>query len=948
MKARRLLAAALLFLALQGRLAAQTPASPAPPPPPQPAPVNLSFERGEIGQVPDDWTFSRRAVQSGYAAALADDKAQGCDRCVRLSQERPGGNAWSSGDLVQQVDATPWRGKRVRVSAAVRYEGAQNPGYGRVLLRTDRAAGRPGFSDFTTVGQTSGADWRKVELLTDVEPDAIRLSFGAALFGGGRLWVDSFTVAEAGPAGAGLEPPRPLSDRGLDNLAAFTRLLGYVRYFHPSDAAAEAPWERLAVAGVRAVEDARDAPDLARRLEGFFQPLAPTLRVFPTGGKPASAPDFARPAGASAGPPRIVAWKHFGVDTRNSPSYVYWSRRINNQEPAEPRQPSYLYRELDATPLHGKKIRLRALVRMQHDADKGEAPAQMFLGVYGGPSPTHDDGKANPITGGEWHLREMVADVPTGATRVSFGLHLPSGGRLWIDDLDLEVVEEAGGERRGEPQSARLLADTGFEQGAPGSLPEGWKLPGRDSTGYSAAITAEGAGQGRQAVLYAYTPPPPPALPRPEDAFQADLPGGVSMRLPVALYADAQGTLPRAAGKPLPLEEGRLLSGNDRATRLAGVALAWNVFQHFYPYFDDIQTDWPEALRRSLRSAATDADQDAFGITLQRLVADLHDGHGGVYGPGQTAAYRLPLIFDVVEGQLAVTYVDAEKAPGVERGSRVVSVNGRPVREVMDEAFGRISAAGDGWRHYRLSEMIAAGPQDEEVRLELQSPAGAVSTVSLRRILPANAQPRLKEPRPEPLAEIRPGIFYIDVERVTDPALDEAYAKLAAAKGVIVDVRGYPQISTGLLAHLMKAKGTSAQWRVPVVQRPDREGLTFDFSNWDVDPEQPRIEGKVAFLTDGRAISYAETFLGIAEHYKLGEIVGAPTAGTNGNINPFSLPGGYQVMWTGMTVLKHDGSRHHGVGILPTVPVSRTLAAVAAGRDEVLEKAIEVVGGPAS
>jgi hypothetical protein len=45
-----------------------------------------------------------------------------------------------------------------------------------------------------------------------------------------------------------------------------------------------------------------------------------------------------------------------------------------------------------------------------------------------------------------------------------------------------------------------------------------------------------------------------------------------------------------------------------------------------------------------------------------------------------------------------------------------------------------------------------------------------------------------------------------------------------------------------------------------------------------------------------------------------------------------------------MKVLKHDGSRHHGVGILPTVPVSRTIKGIAEGRDEILEKGIEVVG----
>lgn len=39
-----------------------------------------------------------------------------------------------------------------------------------------------------------------------------------------------------------------------------------------------------------------------------------------------------------------------------------------------------------------------------------------------------------------------------------------------------------------------------------------------------------------------------------------------------------------------------------------------------------------------------------------------------------------------------------------------------------------------------------------------------------------------------------------------------------------------------------------------------------------------------------------------------------------------------------MDVRKKDGSQHYGVGILPTVPVSRTLAGVTADRDGVLEK----------
>ena len=87
----------------------------------------------------------------------------------------------------------------------------------------------------------------------------------------------------------------------------------------------------------------------------------------------------------------------------------------------------------------------------------------------------------------------------------------------------------------------------------------------------------------------------------------------------------------------------------------------------------------------------------------------------------------------------------------------------------------------------------------------------------------------------------------------------------------------------------------------------------------------------------------AESIMGIVEAYRLGEIIGATTAGTNGNVNPFELPGGYVVSWTGMRVLKHDGSQHHGVGIRPTVPVEPTAAGLAAGRDEVLERAVAVL-----
>ena len=82
--------------------------------------------------------------------------------------------------------------------------------------------------------------------------------------------------------------------------------------------------------------------------------------------------------------------------------------------------------------------------------------------------------------------------------------------------------------------------------------------------------------------------------------------------------------------------------------------------------------------------------------------------------------------------------------------------------------------------------------------------------------------------------------------------------------------------------------------------------------------------------------------MGYIEGYQLATIVGQPTAGTNGNVNPFSLPGRYNISWTGMKVLKHDGSQHHGIGILPDIYVEKTIQGIKDGRDEFLEKALEI------
>ncbi|MEA2600555.1 MAG: hypothetical protein QOF89_1547 [Acidobacteriota bacterium] len=726
--------------------------------------ASFDFEQGAVGQAPAGWAVTPDAAAS-YAVKITDEKPEGGRFCAVLaSTGTPASQGY--GVALKSLDAGPFRGKRVRFRGAVRVELGATGQRARLLLGSGNAA--TGGLEATSLPALD-AKWAPYEVVAEIPKDARALEVGLVLVGDGKAFLDSAVVEVIGEAGAGNEAARALTPRGLDNLTAFARLFGYVRYFHPSDQAAVADWESLALAGVQTVEKAATPEELARTLEGFFQPLAPTVRVFPTGKPPAGSAAPPAPPGDS---PKRIWWEHSGVGLAQDPRSIYHSKRV--------------------------------------------------------------------------------------------------------------------------------------------------------STGESAPDAAK--------------------------PFAADLGGGVSALVPLALYVDDQGTLPHAASKdkgvkpPVPAKpEGFLPSGNDRATRLADVVLAWNVFQHFYPYFDVVGTDWPAELRKGLTAAASDADERAFLTTLRRLVAALHDGHGNVFHPKLNDGHSLPLLWDWVEDQLVITRVAPGTPAGIAPGDVVVSLDGKPAREVLEAREELVSGATPQWRRWVALQALTAGPESEEVKLAVRHADGKTAIVPLRHSF-ATAGPLLTEERPEKIAEVRPGIFYVDLDRVSDDDLKGALDRLATAKGVVFDLRGYPKASPLFIAHIIDSTVTSARWNVPIVTRPDHQDLRWDFSNWPVEPQAPRFKGKIAFLTDGRAISYAETCMGIIESYKLAAIVGGPTAGTNGNINPFQLPGGYRLVWTGMKVLKHDGSRHHGVGIQPTVPVARTLAGVRAGRDEVLEKGIEVVG----
>jgi C-terminal processing protease CtpA/Prc len=601
-------------------------------------------------------------------------------------------------------------------------------------------------------------------------------------------------------------------------MAAFTRLLGYVQYFHPSDAVAATNWDDFTILNIESVADAAGPAALADRLGALFSPYAPTVRIFASGSEPPTA-DPALSLPTAAEPISVTLWVRSPY--RNGPN------RRGDVRPA---------------------LRI-----------------------------------ALPVVDGQ---------IPTTAT---------------VGLSRLIFSYDNHGEVDGGPDDPRITI----------------------------AVSA------------------------PAEATQIELGGGVSALVPLTLFADAGGTLPHTPAPP-PASATK----TTRGRHLGAVAAAWNLFQHFFPYWDSVKTDWGQSLRDGLRMAATTDDEQAFITGLREMMAVTGDGHLFLSHPDNTynrpqdnpwaplGAGTPPFEWEIVGGALVVTSVKPG-AGALKPGDQVLAIDGVASEDALADqtrSIGPKTGYGD-WqglfnlRHGNVASMIT---------LSIQPLDGAASyTTTLRRSAePFSADYRSSSVNHLPaVASLGQGVVYVDAGLLTKTKLAESLPLLAHATGIVIDSRGYPMdfmTMIQLYGHLTDAPLHSAPLLKLVVTRPDNPtGQMFDAAPTYtfINPLAPRFTGNVAFVTGGAAVSQAEHFLGVAEHYGLGDLVGEPTAGTNGNIAFQTLPGGYAITWTGMRVTKFDGSPLFGVGVIPTIPVQRTIAGVAAGRDELLERAFEAVSG---
>jgi hypothetical protein len=717
--------------------------------------------------------------------------------------------------------------------------------------------------------------------------------------------------------------------QAIKNIEAFARLYGYVKYFHPADEAYEIDWDRFAVYGVKQVEPAKNSTELKKILEELFLPIAPSIVIYPANEKASFSVSRITPADTTG--MKTIAWQHYGVRL-NGTYRDFESLRLH-------RKVKYtggfgnVMQMMKAEPFRGKEFIYKAAVKAEsgngHLWFRVDRPKRQ-MGFF-------DNMDDRPIRADEWKTYEIKGQIEPDALGIAFGCFLKSQGKIFIDDFQFLVKE-------GDQWKPMEIKNAGFENDKEGTKPETWNTTGE---GYSFQVTAQTAAQGSKSFIIESVPVEGPGRlyprnPRIGEYIDKDLGMGLSCIVPLALYGTDEQTYPPAKEEAfknllntLKTEISPESTANDPYVRWADVVIAWNVFQHFYPYFDLVNADWQEELTRALQKAQTDKNEDDFLRTMREMTAKLQDGQNYITHPLEKNYSFFPFLVDWIENHVVIT---ASNDKQLQKGDIILSVDGIAAADVLKKAETCISGSPQ-WKRARALAEFGLGPRNSTTPLKIKR-NGRIMELAVTR----NFTGEIDEFERKTIEELKGNIFYIDLAKLTWTEVEPAIEKLSAAKGVILDFRGSSRYGiSALFPHLVDSGLQGFITEIPEVIYPDRQAIEYTGYDYTYPCSPPEIKAKKVFIIDNRTTGSPETFIGVARHYKLGEIIGRQTAGNNGTVNSFTLPGKYGVSWTGMRVLKHDRSQFHLKGIAPDVPVERTIKGVKEGKDELLEKAIEIL-----
>lgn len=379
------------------------------------------------------------------------------------------------------------------------------------------------------------------------------------------------------------------------------------------------------------------------------------------------------------------------------------------------------------------------------------------------------------------------------------------------------------------------------------------------------------------------------------------------------------------------------------SNRLLPLFRYWNYVEYFFPYKYLTDQPWDDVLKEMIPKFLEAKSTLDWHLVMLELVVKVDDSHAGFETPIIREANKLnyfPTSLRVIENQVVITkIVDSGLASNsnLQVGDIIREVNGKNAMEIHKSlkkyTWGSNEASKDRSAYFNIFSGV-----DQSAELTIQR-----GSEVFKRVVPmyGYADLNIKKDESPKWKHLSDSIGYVDMGRLVVKEVDEMMTEMMNKTVIIFDIRNYPKGTYRAIAKYLKPNSSVfAKFTRPNYDYPGK-------FNWNGESKcgeenEDYFKGRVILLVDERTQSHAEFTCMCLQTAPDVVTIGSQTAGADGNVTRFSIIQRLNTSLSGIGVYYPDGGETQRVGIVPDIQSRPTIEGIRAGKDEVLDKALEL------
>jgi len=389
----------------------------------------------------------------------------------------------------------------------------------------------------------------------------------------------------------------------------------------------------------------------------------------------------------------------------------------------------------------------------------------------------------------------------------------------------------------------------------------------------------------------------------------------------------------------------------DDGFRLLSLYRYWNMIHYFFPYKHLIDEDWNKKLSEYIPLFINAKDELEYELAAIKIIGAIQDTHANLWGGADKIAEwkgvnYAPFHVRFIENQLVVTdYYNPElqNEVGLKIGDVITKINGNLIDKLVNEKSKYYPASNEPTRLRDISaDLLRSNSNTIDIEF--------VSGNSVPQMSPLKLYPRdsldiyylYRKNDGKSFKMLANTIGYVTLQNIKAEDISTIKSEFKDTKGIIIDIRNYPStfVPFSLGSFFVSASTPFVKFTIGNIDNPGEFIFT---SNFEIPSEGETYSGKLVVLVNELSQSQAEY---TAMAFRAGNnttIIGSTTAGADGNVSAIMLPGGLRTMISGIGVNYPNGGETQRIGIVPDIEVHPTIEGIKQGKDELLEKAIEII-----